>query len=122
MNVKIDKADNLDFTAYAYSSAGDQPKSIILLNKTHGDSAAPIGVTLVGVDPHGWQMMSLEQETSDLAAKTDVTLGGAPIAPDGSWSAHWTDVTAGQEFTVSVKPTTAMLLRRKAPEPPGNQR
>lgn len=112
MDVKVEGAEELDFTAYAYQDekAG---QSIILLNKTHGAGAQPITVNLGGATAKGgWQSMTLEQASADIAAKTDVTLGGSAVDSKGNWNGKWTDVPAGDgRLTVTIKPTSAMLLR-----------
>ncbi len=113
MDVNVDGAEDLDFTAYAYQNdkAG---QSILLLNKTFGPTAKPITVTINGTSPKSpWQSMTLEQKAADIAAKTDVTVGNSPIDPKGSWDGKWTNVESGSDGppTITVKPTTAVLLR-----------
>ena len=113
MDVKVEGAEGLDFTAYAYrdEKAGE---SIVLLNKTHGAGARPITVNIGGATAKaGWQSMTLEQASADIAAKTDVRLGDAPIDQTGKWDGKWSDVPAGEGLSVTIKPTSAMLLRAK---------
>jgi hypothetical protein len=112
MDVKVDGAGDLDFTAYGFQEGEQQ--NIVLLNKSFGSSAKAATITVKGMTAKGpWQSMTLEQQDSELAAKTGVTLGGAAIDPNGSWEGKWTEVAGGGDgsLTVTVKPASAMLLR-----------
>ena len=115
MDVKVEGAAGLDFTAYAYEDqkAG---QSIMLLNKTQGQGAQPITVRVEGVTPKAaWQSMTLQQASADIAAKSGVALGASAIDPKGKWEGKWSDVSSGDEgLTVTIKATSAMVLRAKA--------
>jgi hypothetical protein len=84
MKVKVDAAEGLDVTAYAYQQ-GDAPRAIVLLNKTTRPGGEADQLSPSAGSPRGpWQSMILAHRAGDIAAKTDVTLGGAAIDPSAA--------------------------------------
>jgi hypothetical protein len=112
--VKIQTATNFNFNAYAYK-AQDGSVYLTLINKSYGDHAQPAVVSLqlpAGTDTATWQRMDLTQKDNDIAAKTDVTLGGAAVNSQGNWPGQWKEIkgeTSGN-LTVQVAPTSATIL------------
>lgn len=114
MDVKVDGADDMDFTAYAFQS-DDGGESVVLLNKSYGVDSRTASVSIKGASSKGhWQSLSLEQATGDISARIGVTLGGAEIDPTGAWKGKWQNLeAAGADDTlrVTVKPASAVVLR-----------
>ncbi len=56
--------------------------------------------------------MDLMQKDNDVAAKTDVTLGGAAVNSQGNWTGQWKTIKGENSgsLTVQVAPTSATLL------------
>jgi len=104
-----------DFDAYAYIDL-DHSVYVTLINKSHGPGALPAAVSVqlfpVG-GPGTWQRMDLLQQTADIAARTNITLGGGAIDTQGIWSGGWQPlaVTPGQVPDIQVAPVSATLLR-----------
>jgi hypothetical protein len=104
-----------DFDAYAYMDL-DHSVYVTLINKSYGLGALPaaVSVQLFPVAGPGiWQKMDLLQQSADIAARTNITLGGAAIDPQGIWSGGWQPlaVTPGRAPDVQVAPASATLLR-----------
>jgi hypothetical protein len=114
MDVKIDGADDIDFTAYAFQT-DDGRQSIMLLNKTYGPGARTANISIKGASPKAkWQSLVMKQATADVSARIGVTLGGAEIDPTGAWKGKWEDVATGTSddaLSVTVMPASAMILR-----------
>ncbi|HTL29444.1 MAG TPA: glycosyl hydrolase family 79 C-terminal domain-containing protein [Tepidisphaeraceae bacterium] len=117
MNVKIDGAEDMDFTAYAFQT-DDGGQSLFLLNKSYGPTATSATVSIKGATRKShWRSIALEQATGDISARIGVTLGGATIDPTGAWTGQWTDVPSGTSdgaLSVAVKPASAIILRLAA--------
>ncbi len=102
------------FTAYAYR-ADDGSLYVTLSNKTFADKAQPISVSFrlpAGVSAAGAKKMELAQKNNDVAAPTDITLGGAPIDAQGKWAGQWKPVETGSASspTITVAPTSATIV------------
>ena len=102
------------FTAYAYR-ADDGSVYVTLINKTFADKAQPISVSFqlpTGVSAGGAQEMDLVQKDNDVAAQTDITLGGAPIDAQGTWTGQWKAANTGSASrpTITVAPTSATIV------------
>ena len=56
--------------------------------------------------------MDLMQKNQDVAAKTDVTFGGASVNLRGIWPGKWKKVKGGQSgnLMVQVAPASATIL------------
>ncbi|HZZ45233.1 MAG TPA: hypothetical protein VFE58_20010 [Tepidisphaeraceae bacterium] len=115
LDVKTDAPKGLNFTAYAYDD-GAAGKYIALLNKSYGESKKDVTVSLsfpTDTTAGQWESMTLDQKDSDIAAKTDVELGGSAIDPAGHWDGKWTNLPHGDgtSLAISIKPASAVLLR-----------
>ncbi len=114
LNVAVASTSTPRFTAYAYR--GDEGSVYVtLINKTHGDNAAALSVSLQlpgGVAATGAQRMDLAQKNNDTSAQADITLGGAAIGFDGLWSGKWEAANTGtsQVPSIEVAPTSATIV------------
>ena len=91
LKVAVATTSEHSFTAYAYR-ADDGSVYVTLINKTFADKAEPLSVSLQlprGISAMGARRMDLAQSNNDITAQTDITLGGAPIDPQGLWTGHW---------------------------------
>jgi hypothetical protein len=112
--VTVQATNNFDFNAYAYQDK-DGSVYVTLINKSYGDQAqaAAVSLQLPSATASGtWQRMDLVQKDQDIAAKTDVMLGGASVNPQGIWAGQWTAVDGGNSgsLTVQVAPASATIL------------
>jgi hypothetical protein len=113
VGVKIQASEGFDFNAYAYMDQ-DGSTYLTLINKSYGDHAQPAAVSLQLPQGAGaWRRMDLVQKNGDVAAKTDVMLGGAAISPQGIWTGQWNPIKNGgsRNLTIQVAPASATLLR-----------
>jgi hypothetical protein len=110
----------LNFNAYAYHDE-DGSTYVTLINKSYGDQAQPVSVDIalahLGSLPDArsgtWQRLDLTQAEHDISAKTDITLGGAPIDAQGFWSGQWKKIEGADpvQQIVEVPPASAIILR-----------
>ena len=115
LDVKIQAASTFNFNAYAYRD-GDGSIYVTLINKSYGDKAQPASVSLQlpqGKTSGIWQRMDLIQKDQDVAAKTDVMLGGASVDPQGIWTGRWKNIKGGKSgnLKIRVSPASATILR-----------
>jgi hypothetical protein len=113
LEVKIQAAPTFNFNAYAYRD-GDGSFYVTLINKSYGDKAQSASVFLQLQHNMGtWERMDLVQKDQDIAAKTDVMLGGASIDPQGIWSGQWKKIEGGNSgnLIVPLSPASATILR-----------
>jgi hypothetical protein len=114
LGVKIKTSPTFDFNVYAYRDK-DGSIYVTMINKSYGAKAQPACVSLHLPQSNGagaWQRMDLVQKDQDVAAKTDVILGGASVNPQGIWSGQWKkieDASSGN-LTVLVAPASATIL------------
>ena len=113
----ISNADALDLTAYVVRGDGRQ-LLVTIVNKEHGPEGrnAEVTISAAGISGRGRQIF-LCAPAGNVATKTGVTLGGAPIADNGSWRGKWTsfkNVKAGQcAVTVPAASAAVVELRLK---------
>ena len=115
IGVKIKAAPKFDFNAHAYR---DRPGAVYLtlINKSYDDRAQTAEVSIqlpTNIGAGKWQRMELSQKSQDVAAKTDVMLGGATVDPQGNWKGQWQDIASATDktMTIAVSPASATLLR-----------
>ncbi len=105
---------NGNLTAYSVL-APDKGLCVTLINKEHGAVGRSAEVTInVGAPYVHGEMMLLTAPQADVAAKSGVTLGGAAIKDDGSWTGAWSPVAARSApgaFTVTVPTATAAIVK-----------
>ncbi len=114
LNVAVKTPSKLAFTAYAYR-ADDGSVYVTLINKTFAQKAEPLSVSLQlpeGVSASGAQRMDLVQKNNDVAAQTEITLGGSVIDSQGVWTGQWKAAETGsnQNPTIQVAPTSAAIV------------
>ena len=99
---------SLLLTAYAVAGA-DGATYLAIVNK----DAANTAVTAIDLGASGSSATPLVLSGSALSALTGTTLGGAAIAPDGTWSPSPGQPIAvsGTALTVDVAPASAVLLK-----------
>jgi hypothetical protein len=105
--------DQINLTAYGVlSSRGSL--SITLINK-ETDRTRDAKVTIApGRSYTRRQVMFLTAPGSDITATTGVTLGGASIQDNGSWSGTWTSLAApfsNGHFSVNVPAASAAIVQ-----------
>lgn len=90
----ISNPDVINLTAYAVRGTHDL--FVTIINKEHGAGARAAKVTIAspGTSGHA-EIIYLAAPNGDVAAKTGITLGGAPI-DNGSWGGTWTALTFGE--------------------------
>jgi hypothetical protein len=114
LSIKIQAAPAFNFDAYAYQD-GDGSIYLTLINKSYGDKAQPAAISLQlpsSTSSGAWQRMDLAQKDQDVAAKTDVTLGGAAITPEGTWPGQWHKIesASANNLNLQVPPASATIL------------
>ena len=82
---------------------------------TYGDDARPAAVSLrlPDINIRGeWQRLDLAQKNANVAAKTDIMLGGASIDSQGAWKPKWINVEGGDanNLAVHIPPASAAIL------------
>jgi hypothetical protein len=106
---------NPNLSAYATLS-NQQTLDVILLNKAFGPGAAAATIHLHVPAPHVMQeakAMLLRAAGDDIAVKSGITLGGAPIADDASWDGKWSDCPPATDGALSLDlpPASAAIVR-----------
>jgi hypothetical protein len=114
IGVKTEAAPAFNFNAYAYRDK-DGSVYVTLINKSYGEQAQTAAVSIQlpqGVVSKTWERMDLMQKHQDIAAKTDVKLGGASINPTGIWSGQWKKIKDRHSGapTIQVAPASATIL------------
>ena len=99
----------------AYATVRDGSVNVTVINREHGEQAAPrtIALDLSEYQPAGKaQLLRLEAEGNDIAAHEGVTLGGAPIRPDGSWNGAKRESisTRGGIVRLTLNPASAAVI------------
>ena len=116
LDVDMQAVPDFNFDAYAYRDTNDS-FYVTLINKSFGNDGKTAAVSIEWSSGGGkgkWQRMDLVQKDHDIAAKSDVMLGGAEIGPDGIWQGKWNKVkhaTKSGGVTVQVAPASAAILR-----------
>ena len=105
------ETDQID--AYAAVRAGSV--NITLINRQHGEQAAPrtVAIALGDYESAGKaSVLRLEAEGNDIAAHSGVTLGRVPINADGTWNnpVRETIRPAKGILTVTLKPASAAVI------------
>ncbi len=114
----VDPAANQNLVAYATLSEG-KTVSVTLINKTHGAEAKDETVQIKLDQPlagSNVQVIYLRGRNDDIrGGSADVTLGGAPIKEDGSWSGQWTQLpesaVSNNVISVTMPPASAAVVK-----------
>ncbi len=110
--VELANASGLNFTAYGVL-AGDSNLYVTLINKEHDSGARSARVTVVAGSSYArGEAMFLTAPSSDVAATDGVTLGGAAMTDDGTWSGSFSMLPTPSrgKFTLDLPPATAVVL------------
>jgi hypothetical protein len=102
---------NLNLSTYVVLG-DDKNLYVTLINKEHGDGARETEARLAGAAGPG-EMISLTQTAGDAGATSGVTLGGAEIKSDGTWSGSWKPLASDKNGTpsVTVPPASAVIVK-----------
>ena len=111
----VETATVINFNAYAYRDP-DGPVYVTLINKSYDDKAQTVSASLQlspGTGSGAWQRLDLTQASADVSAKTDVTLGGAPVDAQGFWSGQWKKIEGADSVKeiVEVPAASATVLK-----------
>ena len=118
LEVKVQAPGEFPFNAYAFRDH-DGSIYVTLINKSYGDHAQTASVAIrlpAGADGTMPEQLNLAQAAADVAAKSDITLGGAAIDPLGIWAGQWTKIRNGFTF-IEVPPASAKILRLRGAAP-----
>lgn len=98
-------------SAYAVLSA-DKELHVTIINKSHGSDAHDAKITLnTGKSYEKGQALFLANASHDIADKTGITLGGAPIGDDASWKGQWSPLpSSSRGFTITVPAASAAVI------------
>jgi hypothetical protein len=115
LGVNIQTTPPMDFNAYAFQDH-DGLVYVTLINKNYGERATTASVSLELPPNSGagtWQRMDLSQQSHDVAAKAEITLGGTGVDTQGIWPGKWEviDSNHSDHLTVRVSPATATIVR-----------
>jgi Glycosyl hydrolase family 79, N-terminal domain len=110
----VSNMDEINLTAYAIRRTGSL--FVTLINKEHGPDGHAADVTIVadGIADSG-QAIFLAAPAGNVAVKTGVTLGGAPIQDDGSWRGKWAPFKSSDAGRCALKLATATAVILKFP-------
>jgi hypothetical protein len=111
--VHIDNPGNVNLTAYGV--LGDDKSLIVTLINKETDAAKAAQVTIAATPSFAnEETMMMTAPAGDIAAKTGITLGGAPIQSDGTWSGAWSGKRGAErngDFLVTVPAASAAIVR-----------
>jgi hypothetical protein len=113
LTAAVENQDSLNLAVYA-AATGRQAICVTLINREHGPDGRMAQIELAsGLPAARAKIMWLAVTGGEVAAKTGVTLGGAPIQDDARWNGKWTPLpppAADGNFTLSLPPATAALV------------
>ena len=120
LRVHVSTTPEKGLIAYA-TLAEDGTISVTVINKTHGDDARKLRArVLLGsplASPEAMAIFLTARGGNIAADSSEVSLGGAQIQPDGSWSGHWAPVKADQSkgiVAITMPPASAVVIRATA--------
>ena len=105
--------DQINLTAHGVLSKGGNVYITLINKETARTRDARVTVTPGNSYTRG-QVMFLAAPQSDITATAGVTLGGAPITDDGSWSGTWTSLAGtftNGHFSVNVSASSAAIVQ-----------
>ena len=109
----ISSTNPLDLTAYAVRGARGE-LFVTIINKEHGAEgrSADLTINATGISGSG-KVIFLSAPGGNVATKTGVTLGGAPVEDNGSWKGKWMSLKAGQtgQCEVTVPAASAAIVK-----------
>jgi hypothetical protein len=104
--VKFARKPGVNFDAYAFQDRDSL--YLTLINRSH----APVTVSLqlpATTGAGSWRRIDLTAPNDDISVKTGITVGGASIKEDGTWSGKWDAVDLSSK-QVTVGPVSASVL------------
>lgn len=111
--VIISNTNSLDLTAYAVWGARGE-LLVTIINKEHGAEgrSADLTINATGISGSG-KVIFLCAPAGNVATKTGVTLGGAPVEDNGSWKGKWTSLKAVRtgQCVVTVPTASAAIVK-----------
>jgi hypothetical protein len=114
----------VNITAYALLDSVTGNLFVTFVNKEHFTGAKSATVTLnPGAAYSGGKLWSLQQASGDVTVSTGITLGGATIGGDGTWTGTSSSLSPAPSgvFTISVPSASAAIVEltgKGAPPPP----
>jgi len=115
---------NVNITAYGLLDPATGNLFVTLINKEHFTGAKNATVTLnPGTTYNAGKVWALRQASGDVTVSTGITLGGATIGGDGTWTGTSSSVSPAPSgvFTISVPAASAAIVEltgKGAPPPP----
>ena len=114
--LKIENSEQINLNAYAVRGASDY--FVTVINKEHGATAheADVTIALPGKMKHA-EVIYLVSPDNDAAAKTGVTLGGAPIENTKPWRGEWKPLPLHEsgKCVIKVSPASAAIVKMAMP-------
>ena len=112
--VTISNPDNINLSAYAVLG-DDKNLYCTIINKEHGANARNANVSIPLV-LHGFylgQKISMTAPNNDVASTSGITLAGASIEKNGTWSGQWQPLRPIVErgFALEVPPASAVIVK-----------
>lgn len=111
MPATITNPDRLNLTAYAV--ADSNRLYVTLVNKEHGERGRSAVVTIRSGNFSGpAAAMFLAAPAGNVAARTGITLGGAPITARAPWKGTWMPLQRGtdKQWTVTITAASAAVV------------
>jgi hypothetical protein len=88
---------------------------VTLVNKEYAPGAGGLNVTLEAGGPgRSGQVIFLSASRQGVEATTGITLGGAPINDDGSWTGGWTALAPepiGGRFVIALPSASVAVVK-----------
>jgi hypothetical protein len=115
--VSVTQGDETKFSTFA--TASDGAMSLTFLNRTYGTGGVEMEMEAdlpASCKAKDVKMLLMTAPNGDIAAKTGLMLGGAPIAADGRWNGRWNSVKVvgkGDKINVRVPAASAAVVRAK---------
>ncbi len=111
---QVENGGNVNLTAHAVLG-DDRSLYVTLINKEQAAGRDAQVTIATGPGFTGAQVMTLTAPGGDVAAKTGVTLGGAPIKGDGTWAGGWSPMpnaaNGAGSFVVTVPAASAAIVK-----------
>jgi hypothetical protein len=113
--VEVEKnKEKVNLVAYGVMAAG-KVLYVTLINREYGSKGRAAEVELeVGKSVEKAEMITMSQESGDIAKVDGVTAGGTKFGEDGAWNGAWRLLTGkieGMRVKIEVLPATAMVVK-----------
>jgi len=88
---------------------------VTVINKSFGPNSAVANINLSAEGYSAEKMIMLQAPKDNVGAKSGITLGGSPIANDGSWRGEWKPLTSfeveGRCFQIPASTAVIFMMR-----------